>query len=240
FRDLGVETEGVVASTTYRTVSKTRILAGDPHRTKQQLLRIDREPDAPPDAAAREALKERLRARLPHADAVIYSDYGYGTATPDVFAAAREAFRGRLQAADSRYRIGEFRGVDVATPNEDEAEGAVGFRIRDEAALERAGRLLLDRLEAPALLITRGNLGLSLFERDKPRVDVPASGGEVADVSGAGDTVISVLTLALAAGASRDDAARLANAAAGVVVTKAGAAVCAPSEFVAAAEAFAR
>jgi D-glycero-beta-D-manno-heptose-7-phosphate kinase len=241
FKGLGVATDGVVRAATYRTVAKTRILAGDPHRTKQQLLRVDREPSAPPDAAAKTELKRRVRELLGDADAVIYSDYGYETATDDVVAVAREVFRGRVQAADSRFRVTAFRGVTVATPNEDEASAAVGFPIRDEDALERAGRTLLERLDSSALLVTRGNQGMALFEPGKKRTDVPATdNGEVTDVSGAGDTVIAVFTLALAGGASYVEAMELANASAGVVVMKAGAATCSPEEFVAAAEKHAR
>jgi rfaE bifunctional protein kinase chain/domain len=237
FERVGVPTEGVVRSPTYRTIAKTRILAGDLHRSKQQLLRVDREPGAPPDAAARDELKRRAAALVPGVDAIIYSDYGYEAAADDVVAAARAAFKGRVEAADSRYRVGVFRGVTIATPNEDEAAAAVGYPLRDEEAVERAGRTLLERVGSAAMLVTRGNQGMSLFEPGRPRLDIPATGtGEVTDVSGAGDTVIAVLTLALAAGASFAEAAKYANAAAGVVVMKAGAATCSPEEFLAAAE----
>jgi rfaE bifunctional protein kinase chain/domain len=114
----------------------------------------------------------------------------------------------------------------------------VGFRIRDAQTLEAAGRKLLDALGVAALLVTRGNQGMALFEPGKPRVDIAAAGSEeVTDVSGAGDTVIAVMTLALAAGASFEEAARLSNAAAGVVVMKVGAATCSPMELEAAARA---
>ncbi len=237
----GMATDGVVRSSEYATIAKTRILAGDPHRSKQQLLRVDQEPAAPPDQAAKTELKRRILALVPGVDAIIYSDYGYEAVSDDVFAAAREAFRGRVAAADSRYRVTAFRGVTIATPNEDEAAAAVGYSIRDEASLERAGRSLLERVGSKAMLVTRGNQGMSLFEPGRDRFDMPATGeGEVTDVSGAGDTVIAVLTLALAAGASYVEGAQLANAAAGVVVMKAGAAVCTPEELSASVDRYLR
>jgi D-glycero-beta-D-manno-heptose-7-phosphate kinase len=237
FAAAGISAEGLVRSASYRTVAKTRILAGDPNRTKQQLLRVDREPNGPPERAALDELRRRLIAAAPKLDALILSDYGYGTTPDDVVAAARDAFKGRVVAADSRFRIPDFRGVAVATPNEDEASAAFGRPIRDTEALEAAGRDLLRRLESRALLITRGNRGMALFEPGAPRLDVPAVGsGEVTDVSGAGDTVIATLTLALAAGASYPEATRLSNAAAGVVVMKVGAATCSPEELLSAVE----
>jgi rfaE bifunctional protein kinase chain/domain len=235
FRERGLSPDGLVTVTGRSTVAKTRVLSGDPHRSKQQLLRIDREPEQGPDAAAIRAVRDRVRAIVPRMDAVLFSDYGYELVTREVVEDARAAFRGRVITADSRFRIPEFRGVDVATPNESEAEAASGVRIRDEGSLETAGRKLLEALGSKALLITRGNQGMSLFEPGKARVDIAAAGSdEVTDVSGAGDTVIAVVTLALAAGASYEQAARLSNAAAGVVVMKAGAATCSPRELEAA------
>jgi D-glycero-beta-D-manno-heptose-7-phosphate kinase len=238
FRDHGMETAGVTSIPGWRTISKTRILAGDPNRSKQQLLRIDREPGSAPSPDAIASVRARVRAMVAAMDAVLFSDYGYDLVTNDVIAEARAACRGSVLTADSRYRITDFRGMTVASPNESEAEAAVGFRITDAATLETAGRRLLDDLGLKALLITRGNQGMALFEPGRPRVDIPAAGtDEVTDVSGAGDTVIAVVTLAIAAGASFEDAARLSNAAAGIVVMKAGAATCSPAELVQAIEA---
>jgi D-glycero-beta-D-manno-heptose-7-phosphate kinase len=234
-RSLGMPTDGLVSVRGARTISKTRILAGDPNRSKQQLLRIDHEPEQAPDASVIAAVRDRVRKVLPRVEAVLLSDYGYRLVTNDVIADAHAAFRGRVMTADSRYRILDFRGVTVATPNASEAEAASGVRIRDTESLEAAGRKLLEALGTKALLITRGNQGMALFEPGKPRVDIAAAGAEeVTDVSGAGDTVIAVVTLALAAGGSFEEAARLSNAAAGVVVMKAGAATCSPAELAAA------
>jgi rfaE bifunctional protein kinase chain/domain len=235
FEKRGILTQGMTRVPGARTVSKTRVLAGDPNRSKQQLLRIDHEPDGPPGREAIAAVRARVREIVPGMDAVLFSDYGYELVTGDVVGEAREAFGGRVMTADSRYRILDFRGVTVATPNESEAEAALGVRIRDPQSLEAAGRRLLELLEVSALLVTRGNQGMALFEPGRPRVDIAAAGtDEVTDVSGAGDTVIAVMTLALAAGASFEEAARLSNAAAGVVVMKAGAATCSPAELLAA------
>jgi rfaE bifunctional protein kinase chain/domain len=230
FKGRGIATDGIVRSGA-RTITKTRVLAGDPNRSKQQLLRIDREPDRAPGPESIATLRERIRKLVPGMDAVLFSDYGYDVVTAEVVDETKAAFRGRVVSADSRYRILDFRGVTVATPNESEAEAAAGIRIRDAATLEAAGRGLLEALRSSALLVTRGNRGMALFEPGKPRVDIAAAGTEeVTDVSGAGDTVIAVMTLALAAGASVEVAARLSNAAAGVVVMKVGAATCSPAE----------
>lgn len=133
--------------------------------------------------------------------------------------------------ADSRYRLGEFKGLDGATPNEEEAETLLGSTINDDPErLEKAGRSLRERLDARFLLITRGSRGMSLFRREVS-AHVPVSGtDQVADVTGAGDTVIGTFALALAAGADPVEAALLANYAGGVVVMKMGTATCSPEE----------
>ncbi len=238
FLERGVEVAGIVADDAWRTISKTRVMCGDPHRMKQQVLRIDREPAGAPSERSRSRVLEVIRTRLPEMDAVLLSDYGYGLVTGAVLDTVRGAAGDRVLTADSRYLIGSFRGVSLATPNESEAAEAAGFPFRTIADLDRGGRLLLDRIAAAALLVTRGNHGMSLFESGRPRLDIPASGtGQVTDVSGAGDTVIAVATLALASGSAMEDAARLANLAAGIVVTKLGAATCSPDELLAAVEA---
>lgn len=240
FESNGVECGGIVVVPAYRTITKTRIMCGDPGRMKQQVLRIDREPDRPPMASSRTALKAAANEALSRVDAVMFSDYGYDLIDADLVASVLSHSRGRVVTADSRYAIASFRGVTLSTPNEGEAEEAAGLRIRTTEDLERAGRILLERTEAPALMITRGNRGLALFPKGEPRLDIPAMGsGQVVDVSGAGDTVIAVATLALAAGASFADAALLANIAAGVVVMKLGAATCSIPELLEAVEAHA-
>ncbi|HEX9369318.1 MAG TPA: PfkB family carbohydrate kinase [Vicinamibacterales bacterium] len=143
----------------------------------------------------------------------------------------------RLQAegiimVDSRYNLLKFRGMTACTPNESEVEQGLGIRIGDNArALERAGRALLAQTRAAAVLVTRGSRGMALFEPDKPTAHIPIVGSDqIADVTGAGDTVIATMTLALSAGASFEDAARLANYAGGLVVMKRGTATVSASE----------
>jgi bifunctional ADP-heptose synthase (sugar kinase/adenylyltransferase) len=143
----------------------------------------------------------------------------------------------RLQAEgpiliDSRYDLLKYRGMTACTPNESEVEQALGIRIGDNArTLERAGRELLRRTRSEAVLITRGSRGMALFQAAQPTVHIPIFGSDqIADVTGAGDTVIATMTLALSAGASFEDAARLANRAGGLVVMKRGTATVSASE----------
>lgn len=223
----------VVRPAGYLTPTKTRILAGGIHSAKQQVVRIDRV--SPPAIAARElsAVESRLLKAVPRCDAMLVSDYGTGLVTPRVVAAARRRMtRGRPTLVDSRYSLLKFRGMTTCTPNESEVEQLFGIRIGENArVLERAGRELLKRTRALAVLVTRGSRGMSLFERDRPTVHIPIHGSDqIADVTGAGDTVIATMTLALAAGAAFDEAARLANYAGGIVVMKRGTATVSADE----------
>ncbi len=221
FASRGIDVNGIRKAARYRTPTKTRILAGAPHSYRQQVLRIDEghtlDASSTPKATLR-AVKSRLRK----ADAVLISDYGYGIVGPSV----SETFRnsGIPVTVDSRFRVEQFRNLTAATPNEPEVEAALGFRIgSDLGRLERAGRTLLRRLKHKAVLITRGKDGMALFEKGRKTSHVPIYGtDEITDVTGAGDTVIAVFTLALAAGASFIEAARLANYAGGIVVMKHG------------------
>jgi rfaE bifunctional protein kinase chain/domain len=220
---------------------KTRILAGGTHSTKQQIVRIDRLASlAGRPAASRRVIAFLRRFRGP-VDGVLVSDYGFGLLTPAVVRAAIAFARRRRVpvTVDSRYALTRFRGMTAATPNEPEVESALGYTIgHDRGRLEAAGRTLLRRLGARAVLITRGSDGMALFERGRPPLHIPIHGSdEVADVTGAGDTVIAVFTLALAAGASPADAARLANCAGGVVVMKRGTATVSAAELRAAVRA---
>jgi rfaE bifunctional protein kinase chain/domain len=176
---------------------------------------------------------ERVRAAGARADAFLLSDYGYGTVTPRVFEAVSEIARrrGLLVTVDSRYDLPRFRGVTAATPNEPEVETLASAELGDEPSLEKAGRVVLERLEARYLLITRGSRGMALLEREGPVTWIPIHGSDqIADVTGAGDTVISAFTTALAAGAAPAEAAWLANVAGGVVVMKRGTAAVTPRE----------
>ncbi len=221
FASLNVDTSGIRRLKSYRTPTKTRVVAGAAHAYQQQVLRLDA--GAPVKATlGRAAIHRALRMRLRKADAALISDYGYGLVQPEVSA----EFRGTPLpvTVDSRYRIGDYRGMTAATPNETEVEAALGISIgNDPNKLERAGRSLLRRLKHEALLVTRGKDGMALFERGRKTTHIPIWGtDEIADVTGAGDTVIAVFTLALSAGAPFSDAARLANYAGGIAVMKHG------------------
>lgn len=218
-------TRRVVRAARYATTVKTRILAGGVHSAKQQVVRIDK--SAPPvTPAMRRQLQAALVRAAKGADAIIVSDYGSGVVTPAmVQAAVRAAGRRKPHVlVDSRYAMLSFAGMTATTPNESEVEAQLGVTIGDDAAaLERAGRALLRKTRATAVLITRGSRGMALFEHGRPTEHIPIVGSdEVADVTGAGDTVIATFTLALAAGASFSDAAHLANHAGGIVVMKQG------------------
>lgn len=221
FADLGVHTSGIIVAKSYRTPSKTRILAGAVHSQRQQIVRLDA--GAPlHDDKARIAAERKCQIALKDADALLVSDYGYGLANPQVIA---KTWRNSIPATiDSRFSLLTFSGMTAATPNEPEVEDALGISIGDDAKkLEWAGRTLLRKLKHDALLITRGKDGMALFERGKKTAHIPIHGSdEVADVTGAGDTVIATFTLALASGAGYEEAARLANYAGGIVVMKYG------------------
>jgi len=233
FRRAGMSTAGLIRLPDRPTPVKTRIMAGADQSTRQQVVRLDREPEdaLSPDAEAR--LIERLEIESAGAQAFLVSDYGYGTATPRVFDMVLELARARdlPVIVDSRYDLPRFRGATGATPNEPEVEALTGVSLDDGGALDKAGRAVLERLDARLLLVTRGSRGMALFERDGPVTFIPIHGSDqIADVTGAGDTVISTFTVALAAGASPGDAARLANVAGGIVVMKRGTGTVTPRE----------
>ena len=225
---------GVTRDGSYITPVKTRILAGGVHSAKQQVVRIDRAGGhLTRGAIAR--VEAALASAIRRADVVIISDYGGGLVTPAMWARALAASRRKtapLVLVDSRYALAGFTGMTACTPNESEVEALLGIEIDDDLArLEDAGRGLLARLQSRAVLITRGSRGMALFEPDCETDHIPIVGSdEVADVTGAGDTVIATFSLALAAGASFGDAARLANHAGGLVVMKRGTATVTTAE----------
>jgi rfaE bifunctional protein kinase chain/domain len=220
------DVSGIVRASGYVTPVKTRILAGGVHSAKQQVVRIDRA-GGRITPAIRRRVEQALADVIRRADVVIISDYGSGLVTPDVWQRALTAAQVRrppLVLVDSRYALSGFTGMTACTPNESEVEALLGVKIDDDrGVLERAGRTLLERLRARAVLITRGSRGMALFESDRPTDHISIVGSDqVTDVTGAGDTVIATFALALAAGASFGAAARLANHAGGLVVMKRG------------------
>ena len=231
----GVDRSRIVRMSTHATPLKTRILAGGIHSAKQQVVRVDRGVRPVITPAARAVFEATSLLAVHDCDGVLVSDYGQGLITP--------AFLKRLKASacaegpvpfllDSRYRLLDYRGLTLSAPNESEVEAATGIRINDDAAaLERAGREVLTRTKMGAVLITRGSRGMALFQPGAATVHIPIFGSdEIADVTGAGDTVMATLTLALASGGSFEMAARLANYAGGIVVMKRGTATVSVEE----------
>jgi D-glycero-beta-D-manno-heptose-7-phosphate kinase len=233
FHETGIATDGILRVPGRLTPVKTRLMAGGHESTRHQIVRLDREPEPgmPPDVETE--IIERLKTVGRDAQAFLVSDYGYGTVSARVYEAVLALSRenGALVAVDSRYDLPRFRGATAATPNEPEVEALAGEELDDERSIEKAGRAVLERLDARFLLVTRGNRGMALLEREGPVTFMPIHGtDEIADVTGAGDTVISAFTVGLAAGASPSEAAWLANVAGGVVVMKRGTATVTPRE----------
>ena len=228
YRGLEIDSSYLVADNR-RTTIKTRIIAHN-----QQVVRTDREDRTPLTSTISNALAKHFLDVLPRCDAVIVSDYDKGVVNPVLLAAILpEAERAGVPVfLDPKVHHADYyKPTTLVTPNQREAELLCGKRIFDTASLEEAGRLLLDRFECPYILITRGREGMSLFEENAIH-HLPAAAREVFDVSGAGDTVIAALTMAASCGASMDDAARIANAAGGIVVGKVGTATLTPRELI--------
>jgi len=242
FRHKRIPVSGVLKDKSYTTVTKTRILAGMTHNSRQQVVRVDREPENPPNQHLTRELFLAAREYLRASDALLVSDYGYGSASPAIVNALRQAGRRRVVMVplilDSRYRLLEYSGATAATPNEPEVEAALGTRIgQDWKKLTAAGQQVMERMKLQSLLITRGRDGMVAFDQRHAPADIPIFGSdEVADVTGAGDTVIAAFSAALAAGASTEEAARLANYAGGIVVMKRGTATVSREELLRAVE----
>jgi len=234
FRHRHVPVSGILKDKTRVTVTKTRILAGMTHNSRQQVLRVDREPESLPSQHLERELVLAAREYARASDALLVSDYGYGAATPAILKALREkgALNGVPVVLDSRYRMLEFSGVTAATPNEPEVEDALGLRIgQDWPRLCSAAEQIMARMKLQSLVVTRGRDGMAAFSRRHKPVDIPIVGSDqIADVTGAGDTVIATFTAALAAGASTEEAAHLANYAGGIVVMKRGTATVSRQE----------
>ena len=240
FRHKRIPISGILKDKNYATVTKTRILAGMPHTWRQQVVRVDREPDNKPDRHMARELAFAAREYLRASDALLVSDYGYGAATPQILNAARDKSRASSMPVvlDSRHRMLEFSGITAATPNEPEVEEALGVRVgQDWASLCSAGEQIITRMKLKSLVITRGRDGMVAFSPKHRPLDIPIFGSdEVTDVTGAGDTVIATFTAALAAGATPEEAAHLANYAGGIVVMKRGTATVSQQELLDAIE----
>src|SRR5882762_5790731 len=216
-RVAGVDCSGVLLLDKQRTTTKVRVLAGQIHSTRQQVIRIDYDNESDLNVELQERLGVEIRKAVAGAGAVIISDYNYGMADPKIAGMVREAVAQTVPVlVDSRFRLSAFSGFTSATPNEDEVEQLLGVKHTDQSALESAAEQLRQQLGYPPL-----------------HIDAVGSHQPV-DVTGAGDTVIATYALALASGASCADAARLANFAGGMVVMKRGTATVSSDELVAA------
>lgn len=232
FAALGVETEGIIREPGRPTTRKKRILAAN-----QQMLRIDWETrtDISPQSLA--AISRFLATKIPEADLVLVSDYGKGLLTPGLIAHIADAARQAEKPAIGDPKgmdYTRYKGLTLLTPNQKEAGLAAGIEIRDPETLETAANRILETAGLQKLLITCGKDGMVLFDPPKPAYRIRSEARQVFDVSGAGDTVVAVLGLAMAAGASLTDAATLANTAAGIVVGKVGTATVSNEELAAA------
>jgi D-glycero-beta-D-manno-heptose-7-phosphate kinase len=240
FRHKHIPVSGVLKDKSFTTVTKTRILAGMAHTARQQVVRVDREPEEYPNSHVTRELYLAARNYAHASDVLLVSDYGYGSATPMLVRALRE--KGKLQSLpiilDSRFRMLEYSGVTSATPNEPEVEEALGIRIgHDWNKLVSAGEQLMRRMKLQSLVITRGRDGMVAFDGQHNPVDIPIFGSDqVTDVTGAGDTVIAAYTAAMAAGATTEEAAQIANYAGGIVVMKRGTATATQRELLEAME----
>jgi D-glycero-beta-D-manno-heptose-7-phosphate kinase len=221
--EIGVDIGGVVSDGSLTTTTKVRVLAGQHYAARQQVIRIDYENTAVVSAELKERLIQNLIAAGAAAHAIIISDYNCGSVFSEIFESAKAISEQRNipLIVDSRYRLADFPNAATGTPNREEVEKILG----EDFSIEDCGRLR-ERLGYDALLVTNGNEGMLLVEKDRPPLSIDAVGSkEPVDVTGAGDTVIAAYALGLASGLSYADAARVANHAGGIVVMKKGTAV---------------
>jgi rfaE bifunctional protein kinase chain/domain len=228
----GIDTRRIITVAGYRTPTKVRILGGGQSSLKHQVARYDIEDTLPENGPWLSELGEHLSSAAEAAHVIAVSDYGYGCVRNDAVRDIRDHKDDRpWLCVDSRYRIGSFAGIDGATPNLEELETYCGRRLESDTDVAEGAEELRSDLGARFLLATRGNRGMTLVEADREALHIPVFGtDEVADVTGAGDTVLAVLAAALGAGAEPAAAAGLANIAAGLVVMKLGTATVSVAE----------
>jgi rfaE bifunctional protein kinase chain/domain len=232
-QEKGVNTEGLLYSENRATITKTRVVAGGLATVSQQIVRIDNETKCELSSAEEGKLMEKLGDLLPQMEGVVISDYGSKTLSPSIVRQILYECRRFLipTIVDSRYGLLNFVGIDYVKQNEAEAAAIVGFALDDEESLFRAGEILLEKMQARGVLITRGDKGMVLFEESGAVHVIPVNDkSEVYDVSGAGDTCVAAVILALAAGVEPHLAAELSNIASGIAVRKLGTATVSDSE----------
>ena len=234
-RKEGIETAGVIYDRDRPTSLKTRIIAHS-----QQVVRFDREMTHAVSKEDQQGMLKFLKKKIPQVDVVIIEDYGKGVITRQLLETVIPLARSKkkLITVDPKEEHFElYRGVTALTPNRQEAGEAVGRELETDAQIDAAGAEILRRLVCDGVLVTLGEDGMVLFEKKGKVTAIPTAAREVFDVSGAGDTVIASLALALAAGAELSDAAMLSNLAAGIVVGKLGTATVNLQELKAAVQA---
>ncbi|HEY5648656.1 MAG TPA: D-glycero-beta-D-manno-heptose-7-phosphate kinase [Nitrospiria bacterium] len=216
----GIGTEGIVVDRNRPTTKKTRVIAHS-----QQVVRFDRETRDPVSDKSRATLLEKAASFLPRVNSVLISDYAKGVVTEELIDGIRKRSPKNPPPVivDPKVpHIPFYHHVDVITPNAKEALGASGLNDSNPGNIEKSGSYLLERLKCRAVLVTRGEKGMTLFEREGRVSHIPTVAREVYDVTGAGDTVIGTMALGISAGASMEEAAMLANFAAGIVVGTVG------------------
>jgi rfaE bifunctional protein kinase chain/domain len=230
----GIDCGGILRAPRYATPTKVRILGGMPHASRQQIVRYDIEDSFEMTEEETGQFHAMLRDQMSICHAALVSDYGYGVARPRLVSTLTQYARGKPVTLDSRYNLLDYPGVTAATPNEEEAAAAAGTSLwnGEEQKIGEVALTLQQSLDCEAVLVTRGSRGMALLERDQREpLLIPVHGtDQVADVTGAGDTVIATFTLALAAGGSFAEAAKLANYAGGIVVMKMGTATVSNEE----------
>ena len=228
FQAAGIDTSGIMVDRDRPTVTKTRISGHARQSVTQQMVRVDRKSDAPPPDAISQKLAQFIADRVPSAQAVVCSDYGDGVFSAATIAAALAHPR---TIVDAQTGLERYHGATIFTPNVPEAELASGVSIVDAASLQKAGDTLLTLTGAQHVLITRGDDGMTLFDREGEVHHVPAfNRTDVFDVTGAGDTVAATLTLAMCGGATLWEAIVLGNLAASLVVRHFGTATTSQTE----------
>lgn len=232
-----VNIEGIIPDPDRSTITKTRIMAGGQATVRQQVVRIDQESKAELSPEIEQKLLQYIKTHIPLMDVVVISDYGSMTISPAVRQQAIVACNqaGIVSMVDSRYNIMAYKGIKLVKQNESEAAAAIGLHTLTNGQLPQAAKALLTNLEAEGILITQGPEGMTFFSRSGTSTHIPVANiSEVYDVTGAGDTVVATMMLAIAAGAGYLEAAAIANIAAGVVVRKYGTATATPAELKAA------
>lgn len=224
----GIDVNGIMTDDSRPTTLKTRVVA-----QHQQVVRIDKENVNALSDAMISRIINYTRKVIDNIDAVIIEDYGKGVITPKLLKAIVPLAKSRnkiISVDPKEENLKYYQGISLITPNNHEASKAVGFEIKDDATLKKAGAAMLKKFKCKIALITLGEHGMAVFQKNNPMKHIPTVAQEVFDVSGAGDTVIACYTLALAAGASPVQAAHISNCAAGIVVGKVGIAVVTPDE----------